>query len=95
MSKFSHFEVKKLCFKWSFNSISGNRGPLFSPLFGGFCPRVYGQGVLSGALCPGSLCARTINNVAMELKAIQTRHIYIKHPISGKVKEPSFKTNFY
>ena len=30
MSKFSHFAVKKLYFKRSFNNISGNRGPLFS-----------------------------------------------------------------
>ena len=32
-----------------------------------------------------------INNIAMEIKTIKTRHIY-KHLISGKVKEPSSKT---
>ena len=30
MLKFSHFAIKKLYFKWSFNNISGNSGPLFS-----------------------------------------------------------------
>ena len=29
MSKFSHFAVKKLYYKQSFNDISGNRSPLF------------------------------------------------------------------
>ena len=55
MSKFSHFAVKKLYFKRSFNNISRNRGPLFSQIifdhtyFGGFCPGAFRTEVF----CPG------------------------------------------
>ena len=56
MSKFSHFAVKKLYFKQSFNNINGNRGPLFSQI--NFDQKYFGRSLarafLSGALCPGT-----------------------------------------
>ena len=54
MSNFSHFAIKKLYFKRSFNNISGNRGPLFSHInfeqtyFGVFPGRVWHV-----SICPG------------------------------------------
>ena len=64
MSKISHFAVKTLYFKRSFNHISGNRGPLFSQInfdqiyFGGLLSGGVGMGVfvqevLSRGLCLG------------------------------------------
>ena len=53
MSKFSRFAVKKLYFKRSFNSISGNRGPFFSQI--NFDKTCFGE-VLSWGLCPGVFC---------------------------------------
>ena len=57
MSKFSHFAVKKLYFKRSFNNINGNCGPLFPQInfdqtyFGEFLTRGGGGGYPLG-LCP-------------------------------------------
>ena len=63
MSKFSHFAVKKLHVKRSFNNISGNRSLLLSQInldqayFRAFCPGVvrhggFVQGLLYGGSCP-------------------------------------------
>ena len=50
MSKFSHFAVKKHCFKCSFkhsfNTISGSRGPFYSKI--NFDQSYLGGGGLSG-----------------------------------------------
>ena len=50
MSKFSHFAIKKLYLKRSFNNISGNCGPLLSQInfdqtyFGGLVRGGFGTG---------------------------------------------------
>ena len=83
MSKFSHFAVKKLYFKRSFNNIGGDRGRLFSQInfdqtyFGGFCLGVFcpgglGTGVFVQGFCPGGLlfgelCPRTRFSISMSI----------------------------
>ena len=55
MSKFSHFDVKKHCFKRSVNNIGGNHGPLFSQIK--FDQTYFGTGVVQGVSVRG-LCRR-------------------------------------
>ena len=57
MSQFSRSAVKKLCFKRSFNSISGNRGPLLSQI--NFDQTYFGR-FLSGGFWHGGFLARRV-----------------------------------
>ena len=87
MSKFSHFALNKLYFKWSFNNISRNRGPPFSRInfdqtyFGRFLSgdrykNFVREGFVRG-LCPRTARGIRARNALQPIKLLNSLHILI------------------